>query len=112
VTERQFRISRFAEGQRQKQHQNQNLKTQRTQSSQRDTKESRMVLGTASDEKETFEFTITPFVSGGFLLDIRYSGDGLHNVTGAGVWPTAEKAKQIAEQSARRLLNGASVKWK
>jgi hypothetical protein len=59
----------------------------------------------------SFEFTVEPFVTGGFLLSIRYSGDGAHNVTGAGVWPSVEKAKEVAEQSAGRLLHGAAVTW-
>ena len=70
-----------------------------------------MIKGQASDDRETFEFTIEPFVSGGFRLDIRYSGDGRGNITGAGIWPTVEKAKQIAEETAQRLLHGATVTW-
>ena len=70
-----------------------------------------MIKGQASDDHETFEFTIEPFVSGGFRLDIRYSGDGRSNITGAGIWPTVEKAKQIAEETAQRLLHGATVTW-
>jgi hypothetical protein len=45
------------------------------------------------------------------MLSIRYTGDGTNNTTGAGVWPTIEKAKQVAEESARRLLHGAAVTW-
>jgi hypothetical protein len=71
----------------------------------------RPVRGKASDDRESFEFTVEPFVTGGFLLFIRYSGDVDHNVTGAGVWPTVEKAKEIAEQTAGRLLHGAMVIW-
>ena len=70
-----------------------------------------MPRGRASDTRETFEFTIEPFVNGGFLLSIRFSGDGRSNTTGAGVWPTVEKAKEVAEQTSRRLLNGATVNW-
>ena len=70
-----------------------------------------ILIGEANDKRERFEFTIEPFVSGGFRLDIQYSGDGHHNITGAGVWPTVEKAKQIAEEAARRLLHGATIKW-
>ena len=70
-----------------------------------------MIKGQAADDRERFEFTVEPFVTGGFMLSIRYSGDGAHNVTGAGVWPSVEKAKDVAEQSARRLLNGATVTW-
>jgi hypothetical protein len=40
--------------------------------------------GRAQDDRETFIFTVEPFVSGGFLLSIRYAGDGATNVTGAG----------------------------
>jgi hypothetical protein len=52
-----------------------------------------VIKGEARDEKELFEFCIEPFVSGGFKLSIRYSGDCHQNVTGAGVWPSVEKAK-------------------
>ena len=34
-----------------------------------------IATGEANDEKEVFEFTVEPFVSGGFLLSIRYHGD-------------------------------------
>lgn len=69
------------------------------------------LMGEARDDKELFEFTIEPFVRPGFLLTIRYSGDCHHNITGAGVWPTVEKAKQIAQETARKLLHGAIVSW-
>lgn len=70
-----------------------------------------MIKGEASDNREKFEFTITPFVAGGFGVCIRYSGDGSHNITGGGVWPTIEKAKQIAQETATKLLNGAVIHW-
>ena len=70
-----------------------------------------ILTGKAQDERETFVFTAEPFVSGGFPLSIRYAGDGSTNVTGAGVWPSVEKAKQIAEETARKLLHGATVSW-
>ena len=69
------------------------------------------IKGEARDEKETFEFSIEPFVTGGFKLSIRYSGDFHRNITGAGVWPTVEKAKEIAETAAAKLLHGAVVAW-
>ena len=71
-----------------------------------------MVRGEAKDSREKFEFTISPFATGGFLLTIRYSGDGTSNITGGGVWQTIEKAKQIAEETAKRLLHEAMVTWK
>jgi hypothetical protein len=72
-----------------------------------------MVTGRASNEKEKFEFLIKPFVvkEEGFLLTIKFSGDGRDNTTGAGVWPTIEKAKQVAEETASKLLHGAVVVW-
>ncbi len=69
------------------------------------------VKGAAHRNRETFEFTSEPFVNGGYRLDIKYLGDGHHNVTGAGVWPTVEKAKEIAEATATKLLSGAQVFW-
>jgi hypothetical protein len=69
------------------------------------------LTGTAKDERETFEFSIEPFVTGGFRLDIRYHGDCHQNVTGAGIWPTVEKAQEIAHEIANRLLHGAQVIW-
>jgi len=71
-----------------------------------------VIKGEAKDDRELFEFTIEPFVTTGFMLTIRYSGDCHHNVTGAGVWPTIEKAKQIAQDTATRLLHGAIVSWR
>jgi len=70
-----------------------------------------VVKGKASYESELFEFEISPFVTTGFLLSIRYSEDERQNITGAGVWPTIEKAKQIAEETATKLLHGADISW-
>jgi len=70
-----------------------------------------MIKGEAKDSREKFEFTITPFIPGGFTVYIRYSGDGSQNITGAGVWPTIEKAKEIAQETATKLLNGAVIHW-
>jgi hypothetical protein len=70
-----------------------------------------VVTGEAKDEKELFEFSIEHFVAGGFMLSIRFSGDGRHNVTGAGVWPSVEKAKEIAQTTATKLLHGATITW-
>jgi len=71
-----------------------------------------VATGEARDEREVFEFTVEPYVMGGYLLSIRFHGDCRENVTGAGVWPTIEKAKQIAQESATRLLHGATILWK
>ena len=74
-------------------------------------RESVVITGAAKDERELFEFEIRPYVMPGFLLTIRYSDGRCHNVNGAGVWPTIEKAKQIAQESATKLLHGAIVSW-
>jgi hypothetical protein len=71
--------------------------------------EARTVRGRATGKDETFDFAIEP-VGGGFALSIRFSGGTRENVTGAGVWPSVEKAKEIAEASAR-LLDSADVYW-
>jgi hypothetical protein len=70
-----------------------------------------LATGTAKDARELFEFTIEHFITGRFMLIIKYSGHCHHNITGAGVWPTVEKAKQIAQETATRLLHGAAVTW-
>jgi hypothetical protein len=69
------------------------------------------MTGRASDEKKKIELLIKPFVvkEKGFLLTIKFSGDGRDNTTGAGVWPTIEKAKQVEEETASKLLHGAVV---
>jgi hypothetical protein len=69
------------------------------------------ITGKAQDKRETFIFTVEPYVAGGYLPSIRYSGDRTKNVTGAGVWSSIEKAKQIAEETARKLLHGAEAIW-
>jgi hypothetical protein len=70
-----------------------------------------LIEGEARDATETFHFTIRPFVTGGFALYVQYSGDCHENTTGAGIWPTVERARRVAEESAARLLNGATVTW-
>ncbi len=57
------------------------------------------------------EFTIEPFMAGGFLLSIRFARDGRGIVTDAGVWPSIEKAKAVAEERAGELSHGANVDW-
>ena len=69
------------------------------------------MTGKAFGNGETFEFTITPVANGEFRLDIRYSGGGEHNTTGAGLWPSIEKARQIATMIADKRLSGAVIEW-
>jgi hypothetical protein len=69
------------------------------------------VHGSATNGAEAFDFTIEPFVFGGVSLYIKYRGPEESNVTSGGVWPDVEKAKAMAEQTARQLLRGATVVW-
>ena len=71
-----------------------------------------VVRGNASDAREAFVFDVCRHAAGGFILYIEYSGDKRDGVTGAGIWPTIEKAKEIAQETASRLLTGAIVTWK
>jgi hypothetical protein len=57
-------------------------------------------------------FTIEPYVSGGFVLDIGFEQGGrMRETARAGRWPTPEKAQAIAQRIASELLNGATVAW-
>jgi hypothetical protein len=70
-----------------------------------------LIKGTAQDRRERFEFTIEPFISVGFMLPIKYNGDCHHNITGAGVGPSMDRAKEIADPTAKRRLSGATITW-
>jgi hypothetical protein len=70
-----------------------------------------VLKGTARDEKETFDLEIWQSETSTYSLFISYHGDCCKNITGAGIWPTLEKARQIAEQTANELLHGAKITW-
>jgi len=43
---------------------------------------------------------------------VRDSGAGDEAFNGAGIWPTVEKAKQIADQTVKRLLDpDCAIVW-
>jgi len=67
--------------------------------------------GEADDGEERFDFAVKHFVTGGFLLEISLSGDKGRGINGAGVWPSIEKAKEIAQQTATKLLHNAIISW-
>lgn len=69
------------------------------------------MIGIASGNSETFEFTITTLSGGTFRLDIKYHGGGDRNTTGAGIWPTMKKAQEVAEIIAQKQLSGAQISW-
>ena len=70
-----------------------------------------LLTGEAHDGNERFNFAIKRFVTGGFLLEISYISDKGHGINGAGVWPSIEKAKEIAQETAAKLLHDASISW-
>jgi hypothetical protein len=68
------------------------------------------MTGSASSVDETFEFTISAFDATRFRLDISYRSTARSGTNGAGLWPTVDKAKEVAETIAQKQL-GASVNW-
>jgi hypothetical protein len=60
---------------------------------------------------EAFDFKIGEWCDGIGLI-MRHSGYGDPRETGTGIWPNIEKARQIAEETARRLLSPeCSIAW-
>ena len=70
-----------------------------------------IVRGEASDSTETFTFTIESHAAGGYILYIKFSGGDHSGLSGAGIWPSIERAKEIAKHTAARLLHGAKIHW-
>jgi predicted ferric reductase len=72
-----------------------------------------LIKGHATDGREIFEFTIADAHTGNnqLRLDIKYSGDHGHGLSGAGLWPNVEKAKSVAQETANKLLGGAVITW-
>ena len=71
-----------------------------------------LLTGEAHHGEEKFFFEISRFDGRGFLLNITYNGHGWRGHNGAGVWPSIERAKEIAQQTAAKLLNNAQVSWR
>jgi hypothetical protein len=70
-----------------------------------------LMLGHAEWGAEAFDFKIGPW-SHGIGLMMRYTGYGSPKETGAGIWPTVEKAQEIADQTVKRLLDpNCSIVW-
>ena len=62
-----------------------------------------LITGHAEQGEESFDFKIGPW-SGGIGLMIRRTGNGTSTETGAGIWPSVEKAKDIAAQVVSRAF--------
>jgi hypothetical protein len=70
-----------------------------------------LLTGRAEWQSEAFDFQIGEWCDGIGLM-VRHTGYGEPRETGAGIWPTVEKAKEIADQIVKRLLSPeCSVVW-
>jgi hypothetical protein len=71
-----------------------------------------LLTGRAEWGAEAFEFEIGPWCEGIGLM-MRHTGYGAPSLTGGGVWPTIEKAQQIAHETVHRLLDPkCEIAWK
>jgi hypothetical protein len=71
-----------------------------------------ILTGHTEREGESLDFKIGDW-SGGVGLMIRRTGKGSSVETGAGIWPSIEKAQSIADETAKRLLSPDSIiEWK
>ncbi len=61
------------------------------------------MIGRAELKGAAFDFKVGEW-SGGIGLMMRDAGSGDLGFNGAGIWPSVEKAKQIADQTAKRLV--------
>lgn len=66
--------------------------------------------GIALNDSGQFRFRIESTGDSGFQLSIQFCEEDRYS-TAAGVWPSIEKAKSVAEITARKLLCGATVNW-
>jgi hypothetical protein len=63
-----------------------------------------LLTGRAEWKSEVFDFKVGEW-AGGIGLMMRHTGYGEPKETGAGIWPTIDKAKEIADQTVKRLLD-------
>ena len=70
-----------------------------------------LMTGRAERKSEIFDFELGPWCDGIGLM-VRDTGAGDKGFNGAGVWPSVEKAKSIADEIAKRAIGGdCSVDW-
>jgi hypothetical protein len=70
-----------------------------------------LLTGRAKWKSEAFDFKIGERI-GGIGLMMRHTGSDEPKETGAGIWPTIDKAKEIADQTVKRLLDpGCHIVW-
>jgi len=61
------------------------------------------MTGRAERKPEIFDFELGPWCDG-VGLTVRDTGAGDKAFNGAGIWPSVEKAKSIADQIAKRAI--------
>jgi hypothetical protein len=71
-----------------------------------------VATGTACYDVAEFEFKIVPRGDAGFLLLVHFDADGRASLSDGGVWPTVERAKHAAEESASKVLGEVKVEWR
>jgi hypothetical protein len=70
-----------------------------------------LLTGHAVWKSEAFDFEIGEW-GNGIGLTMRHTGYGEPKLTGGGIWTSVEKAKEIADQTVRRLLDPTcSIVW-
>ena len=70
------------------------------------------MTGHAEFGAEAFDFKLGDWCDGIGII-VRHTGYGEPRETGAGIWPTLDKAKEIADQMVKRLLSReCSITWK
>jgi hypothetical protein len=67
-----------------------------------------LMTGHAETLSGAFDFKLG-LRADGIGLMIRDTGAGDNSFNGAGIWPTIDKAKQIADQTIKRLLDPDSI---
>jgi hypothetical protein len=71
-----------------------------------------LMTGRAEWGNEAFDFEIGPW-SDGIGLMMRHAGYGNPSLTGGGIWPSAEKAQEIALSTVQKLLHpDCEIEWK
>ncbi|QHN04020.1 hypothetical protein FTO74_12035 [Granulicella sp. WH15] len=70
-----------------------------------------LMTGHAETSLGAFDFKVGNW-NDGIGLMVRDTGAGDRGFNGAGIWPTVEKAQQIADQTAKRLLDpNCAIVW-
>jgi hypothetical protein len=70
-----------------------------------------ILIGHAARNGEALDFKIGPWANGIGRM-IRRTGGGTLMETGAGIWPTVEKAQAIATETTARILGpDCNIAW-